>query len=251
MKAPAHYEPNLEIASDPEHLAKRSLEIFIDEAQNAVKVKDAFHVAISGGHTPRQFFELLGEAPEATSLPWEKIHLFWVDERYVPPDSKWSNYKLAVDTFLPKVAIPEDNVHRIPTDFDDFNIAAQNYEETIRKVFSLDSRGVPEFDLILLGMGVEGHTGSLFPNSYACLDVEDLVCVVYLLDDKLNRITLTHPVLRAASHLAVLVSGQEKAAILKEVFESRPDDVRYPIHVLWPILDKVTWLVDKDAAKLL
>ena len=100
-------------------------------------------------------------------------------------------------------------------------------------------------------MGVDGHTGSLFPDSYACLDTEDLVCVVYILDDKLNRITLTHPVLRAASRLAVLVSGEEKAPILKEVFTSRPDDVRYPIHVLWPILDKVTWLVDKHAAKLL
>ena len=251
MKAPTHYEPNLEIASDPENLANRILEIFVDEAQNAIKARDAFRVAISGGNTPKRFFELLGEAPEATSLPWEKVHLFWVDERYVPPDSKWSNYKLAADTFLPKVSIPDENVHRIPTDFEDFNIAAQRYEETIRRVFDLEQKGVPEFDLILLGMGVEGHTGSLFPNSYACLDVEDLVCVVYILDDKLNRITLTHPVLRAASRLAVLVSGEEKAAILKEVFTSQPDDVRYPIHVLWPILDKVTWLVDKHAAKLL
>ncbi len=251
MKAPAHYEPNLEIASGPEHLAQRSLEIFVDEAQNAIKAKDAFHVAISGGHTPKRFFELLGEAPKAISLPWEKVHLFWVDERYVPPDSQWSNYKLAADNFLPKVAIPDENVHRIPTEFDDFNIAAQHYEETIRRVFGLGKDQIPEFDLIVLGMGVEGHTGSLFPDSYACLDTEDLVCVVYILDDKLNRITLTHPVLRAASHLAVLVSGEEKAAILKEVLTSRPDDVRYPIHVLWPILDKVTWLIDKNAAKLL
>jgi 6-phosphogluconolactonase len=251
MKAPTRYEPNLEIASDPEDLARKSVEIFVSEAQNAIKTKDTFRVAISGGHTPKRFFELLGEEPKATSLPWEKVHLFWVDERYVPPDSQWSNYKLAADTFLSKVSIPEENVHRIPTEFEDFNVAAQRYEETIRRVFGLEQKGVPEFDLILLGMGVEGHTGSLFPDSYACLDMEDLVCVVYILDDKLNRITLTHPVLRAASRLAVLVSGEEKAAILKEVFTSTPDDVRYPIHVLWPILDKVTWLVDEKAAKLL
>jgi 6-phosphogluconolactonase len=101
----------------------------------------------------------------------------------------------------------------------------------------------------MLGMGVEGHTGSLFPNSYACFDTEDLACVVYVLDEDLNRITLTHPVLCAASHLAVLVSGQEKAAILKEVLTSEPDEVRYPIHALWPVIDKVTWLIDKQAAK--
>jgi len=251
METTTRYEPNLEIASDPEHLAARSVEVFVDEAQNAIKAKDVFHVAISGGNTPRRFFELLSDVPKAKSLPWDKIHLFWVDERYVPPDSQWSNYKLAADTFLPKVSIPDENVHRIPTEFDDFNVASQQYEETIRRIFGLDQKQVPQFDLILLGMGVEGHTGSLFPDSYACLDTEDLVCVVYILDDKLNRITLTHPVLRAASRLAVLVSGEEKAAILKEVLTSKPDDVRYPIHVLWPILNKVTWLIDKNAAKLL
>ncbi len=251
METTTHYEPNLEIASDPEHLAARSVEVFVDEAQNAIKAKDVFHVAISGGNTPRRFFELLSDVPKAKSLPWDKIHLFWVDERYVPPDSQWSNYKLAADTFLPKVAIPDENVHRIPTEHSDFKLAAQQYEETIRRIFGLDQKQVPQFDLILLGMGVEGHTGSLFPDSYAYLDTEDLVCVVYILDDKLNRITLTHPVLRAASRLAVLVSGEEKAGILKEVLTSKPDDVRYPIHVLWPILNKVTWLIDKNAAKLL
>ena len=251
METATHYEPNLEIASDPEHLAQRSVELVVAEAQNAIKNKGTFYVAISGGHTPRRFFELLGEVPKAKSLPWDKIQLFWVDERCVPPDSQWSNYKLAADTFLAKVPIPQENVHRIPTEFDDFNAAAQCYEETIREVFGLDEAHGPEFDLIVLGMGVEGHTGSLFPDSYASLDTEDLVCVVYLLDDKLNRITLTHPVLCAASHLAVLVSGEEKAAILKEVFTSKPDDVRYPIHILWPILNKVTWLIDSQAAKLL
>ena len=251
METTTRYEPNLEIASDSEHLAARSVEIFVDEAQNVIKAKDVFHVAISGGNTPRRFFELLSDVPKAKSLPWDKIQLFWVDERYVPPDSQWSNYKLAADTFLPKVAIPDENVHRIPTEHSDFKLAAQQYEETIRRIFGLNQKQVPQFDLILLGMGVEGHTGSLFPDSYAYLDTEDLVCVVYILDNKLNRITLTHPVLRAASRLAVLVSGEEKAGILKEVLTSKPDEVRYPIHVLWPILNKVTWLIDKNAAKLL
>jgi len=251
MEAVAKYKPNVEVASDPESLALRGLELFIANAEKAIKAKNTFYVAISGGHTPKRFFELLGEVPKAKALPWDKIHLFWVDERYVPLDSQWSNYKLAADTFLAKVTIPKENVHRIPTEHSDFKIAAQCYEEAIREVFGLEENQVPEFDLIVLGMCAEGYTGSLFPNSYAPFDMENLACVVYVLDEKLNRITLTHPVLRAASHLAVLVSGQEKAAILKEVLASEPDEVRYPIHVLWPILDKVTWLVDREAAKLL
>ena len=142
-------------------------------------------------------------------------------------------------------------MHRIPTDFSDFNSAARRYEEIIRSVFDLDKKQIPQFDLIVLGMGSDGHTGSLFPNSYAAFDTNDLACVVYVLDEKLNRITLTHPVLCAASHLIVLVSGAEKASILKEVLTSEPDEIRYPIHTLWPVLDRVTWLVDNKAAQKL
>jgi len=249
METVAKYKPNMEIVSDPETLAHRSVDVFVTDALKAIKARDVFHVAISGGHTPERFFQLLGEELKATSLPWERIHLFWVDERYVPPDSEWSNYKLAADTFLPKVAIPQENIHRIPTDHSDFLASAHYYEQTIREVFGLAGNQIPEFDLIVLGMGVDGHTGSLFPNSYACFDMNDLACVVYVMDEKLNRITLTHPVLCAASHLAVLVSGQEKAGILKEVLTSAPDEVRYPIHAIWPALDKITWLIDQQAAK--
>jgi len=251
METTAKYKPNVEIASDPEALAQRSIELFVDRAHDAINAKDAFCVAISGGHTPQRFFELLAEMPQASSLPWDKIQLFWVDERYVEPDSEWSNYKLAADAFLNKVAIPQENIHRIPTEYEDFKAAASCYEQTIREIFGLYGNQIPEFDLVLLGMGADGHTGSLFPNSYALFDTEDLACVVYVMDGNLNRITLTHPVLRSASNLIVMVSGREKADILKEVLTSGPDEVRYPIHALWPILDKVTWLVDKDAAQSL
>jgi 6-phosphogluconolactonase len=251
MKTSAKYKPNLVVVPDIESFAQRGLELFITDAQRAIKAKDVFYAAISGGQTPKHLFELLGKSSEAKMLPWDKIHLFWVDERYVPPDSQWSNYKLAADTFLPRVGIPEENIHRIPTEYSDSQAATQEYEQTIREVFVLSENELPRFDLIVLGMGAEGHTGSLFPNSYACFATDNLACAVYVLDEKLNRITLTHPVLCAALHLVVLVSGKEKAQILKEVLTSEPDEVRYPIHTLWPILDKVTWLVDKEAAKLL
>ncbi len=251
MTTAAHYKPNVEVVSDVERLAFRSVELFVADAEKAIRAKNVFYTAISGGNTPRRFFELLGEMPSAKTLAWEKVQLFWVDERLVEPDSPWSNYRLAAETFLSKVGIPQENVHRVPTERSDFEGAARRYEETIRTVFGLSKDQIPEFDLIFLGMGVEGHTGSLLPNTYAPFDTDDLACVVYMLDEKLNRITLTHPVLCAASHLAVLVSGAEKAGILKEVLTSEPDEVRYPIHSLWPILDKVTWLTDTEAAKLL
>jgi len=251
MGTSASYKPNIEIVCDIESLANRSVELFVDDAEKSIKAKSKFYVAISGGHTPKRFFELLGESPASKALPWDRIQLFWVDERIVQPDSKWSNYKLAVDTFLAKVAIPGENIHRIPTEHSDVKAAACCYEETIRNVFKLEGNQVPQFDLIVLGMGAEGHTGSLFPDSYAPFDTENLACVVYVLEDKFNRITLTHPVLCAAKHLIVLVSGREKAEILKKVLTSESDDVQYPIHILWPVLDKVTWLVDRKAAKLL
>ena len=245
------YRPKIEIASDFEDLAQKSAEIFINNAKKAIERKNVFYAAISGGNSPKHFFELLGTLPQSKALPWNKIHLFWVDERYVPPVSPQSNYKLAADTFLSKVAIPQDNIHRIPTEYCDYNLAAHKYEEIIRNVFALGANQMPQFDLIVLGMGADGHTGSLFPNSYAPFDTEDLACVVYVLDEKLNRITLTHPVLCAASHLVVLVCGREKASILKEVLTNEPDEVRFPIHTLWPVLDNVTWLVDRAAAEYL
>jgi 6-phosphogluconolactonase len=249
METAAKYKPRVEIASDPEDLARRAVGLFVSAAREAIYARGTFYTAISGGHTPKRFFQLLATVPEAKSLPWDKVQLFWVDERYVPPDSEDSNYRLAADTFLGKVDIPADNVHRIPTEYDDINDAAHVYEQTIREVFGLREGESPQFDLIVLGMGSDGHTGSLFPNSYATFDVNDLACVVYVLDQTLNRVTLTHPVLSAAKRLAVLVSGAEKAQTLKEVLTSEPDEVKYPIHVLWPVLEKIVWLADRDAAR--
>ena len=256
MSSAKSYKPKWEVLTDADALARRCLEVLIAAVNHAIQTKNVFHLAISGGHSPVKFFELLGSDPAAKKLAWDKIHLFWVDERYVGHDSPLSNYKLAAETFLTKVPIPKENVHPIPTDLEDFDAAARQYEKTIRSVFNIKSGHLPQFDLIILGMGADGHTGSLFPNSNATFDTRDLACVVYLLDQKLpdqvvNRITLTYPVLRAASQLVVLVTGDEKAQILKEVLANGPDEVRFPIHLLWPVLDKVTWLTDSPAAKLL
>lgn len=242
-------KPKIEIVPDAQDLARRSLELFIDSARKAIAAKGSFRVAISGGQTPRRFFELLGESAGAKTLAWDKIYLFWVDERYVAPDSEQSNFKLAADTFLGKVPIPQDNVYRIFTEYKDINLAAKEYEKIIRVVFNLKQNEVPQFDIAFLGLGTDGHIASLFPASSAIFETQHLAAAIE--DAKLARITLTSPVLCAAARIVILVSGEEKAGILKQVLTTEPDVKKYPVHLLWPVLDKVTWLTDAAAAKLL
>lgn len=242
---------NIVTLADSEALARKSLEIFVTCAKQAVAHTGWFRAALSGGNTPRRLFELLATHSIASEIPWQKTQLFWVDEHCVPPDSKWSNYKLAADTFLSRVPIPADQVHRIRAESTDCKAAAREYEQAVRRVFRLKPGQLPEFDLIVLGMGADAHTGSLFRDSYAVFDKDDLACAVYFMDGKRNRITLTHPVLCAARHIIILISGAEKAEALKEVLTSEPDEVKYPIHTLSPVIDRVTWLVDNDAAQLL
>jgi 6-phosphogluconolactonase len=249
-------KPNIEILADEDSVAGKCLALFISAIDRVLKTADVFNLAISGGHTPAKFFKLLTEDPSAKTIPWKKINVFWVDERYVPHESPLSNYKLATDTFLSKIPIPKENIHPIETNFEAFDQAARQYEDTIRSVFNIKKGQMPQFDFILLGMGADGHTASLFPNSNALADTNDLACVVYLIDQKqpkeaLTRITLTHPVLRAASQIIILVTGSEKAETLKDVLTNSPNEMKYPIHLLWPSLDKITWLIDSPAAKLL
>jgi len=240
---------NITHVTTPEDLAVTALDMFISSANKAIQAKGTFDVAISGGHTPTRFFELLGGTAKAGKIQWDHVQLFWVDERCVRPDDQASNYRLAAETFLGKVPVPEGNVHRVPGECSDYAQAVREYADTLRRVFNLAPGQVPEFDLMVLGMGPDGHVGSLFPDSYARFDTEALVSAVYFTDGDYSRITLTHPVLRAASQLVILVSGPEKADILRDVMQSELDEVKYPVHTLWPVLDKVTWVVDSEAGK--
>ena len=239
-------KPKIEIVPDAQGLARRCLELFIDSARKAISEKDSFRVAISGGKTPKRFFELLGESKEAKALAWDKIYLFWADERYVAPDSEQSNFKLAADTFLAKVPIPRDNVFRIFTEYKDINLAAKEYEKIIRVVFRLKQNEIPQFDIVFLGLGPDGHIASLFPSSGAIFETQHLAAAIENAEPA--RITLTGPVLCAAAKIVILVSGEEKAGILKQVLTAEPDVKKYPVHLLWSVLDRVTWLVDSQAA---
>lgn len=249
MDAVKSRKPNVVKVGSCEELALEALSNFADRCRVAIAERGQFNVAISGGHTPERFFELLGDTDMGRGIQWEKVHVFWVDERCVSPQADASNYGLAAHAFLDKVDIPDENVHRMAAEVSDYSKAVEEYESTIRRVFKLGAGEFPAFDLMILGMGDDGHIGSLLPNSYALFDTQDLVSAVYLMSGDYNRITLTHPVLCAAKHLLILISGSEKAEILKEVLHDDPDEVKYPVHTLWSILDKVTWLVDADAAK--
>lgn len=242
---------NISRVESAEELAQHSLGVFVRDCKAAIAERGVFNVAISGGHTPTRFFELLVGGEHADEIVWDRVHIFWVDERCVGPEDDESNYGLAAHTFLDKINIPAGNVHRMEGESSEYSKSIKDYEATIRDVFGIDSGEIPEFDLIILGMGADGHIGSLFPNSYALFDTEDLVSAVYFMGNKLNRITLTHPVLCAAVHLVILVAGAEKAEIVREVLQGEPDEVKYPVHTLWSILDKVTWVIDEDAAKYL
>jgi len=239
-------EPNIEVLKDTEALARRALGVFVWSAKEAVAARGAFYVAIPGGRTPRRFFELLGEDPKA--VDWSRVHVFWTDERFVPADHAESNSKLALDTFLARVPVPRYHVHPIPTDLPTAGDAAMSYEQTLRTVFRVQGGEVPSFDLVILGMGSDGHTASLFPYSDAVREQGAIVCAVSRPEGP-SRISLTAPVLRAARRILVLVSGPDKSPTLSGVLLGPPDPLRYPIHVLWPVLDRVAWLVEHHAAR--
>ena len=246
-----NYKPKIVKVENTQQLAQRALEAFIESARHALDTKGVFNVAISGGHTPGMFYELLSEESAYSQIAWENVHLFWVDERCVHPSAEASNFGLAAHTFLLDIPIPGENVHRVTGEEADYAKAASEYEQTILNVFGLRSGQVPEFDLVLLGMGADGHIGSLLPNTYALFDTKDLVSAVYRMDGDVSRITLTVPVLKQARQLMILISGEAKAEIVREVFGSEPDEVKYPVHSLWPILDKITWFMDQHAGALI
>ena len=234
--------------SDSEALADLNVDYFANYAQRAIEQRGVFYVAISGGSTPVQFFERLSNTSVYSKIQWEKIHVFWVDERCVPPSSEASNFGLATHTFLLDVPILPENIHRVTGEQENYADAVDEYEQIIRAVFKITKGQVPEFDLVILGMGSDGHIGSILPNTYALFDTDDLVSAVYRMNGDYNRITLTVPVMKEARRILILVSGENKAQIMADVFRTEPDPVRYPVHALWPVLHKVRWLVDRSAA---
>ncbi len=231
----------------PQDLFQAAAEEVIRSATDAVAQRGRFTIALSGGSTPRNLYTLIAANASAT-LPWDKMFFFWGDERHVPADSPDSNYRMARESLLSKVPIPPANIFPVPTENPDAAQVAESYEQTLRNFFAVAPGEFPRFDLILLGMGPDGHTASLFPETAALQEKSRLVVANWV--EKLggSRITFTLPLLNSARCVAFLVSGTDKAAALHEVLEGNAPAEKYPSRLVRPREGKLIWFVDRAAA---
>jgi 6-phosphogluconolactonase len=231
----------------PQDLFQAAADEVLRAATSAVAERGRFTIALSGGSTPKSMYTLIA-ANASASLPWDRMFFFWGDERHVAPDDLESNYRMAKEALLSKVPVPAANIFRAPTEDPDAAAAAEAYEQTLRKFFEVAPGEFPRFDLILLGLGPDGHTASLFPETTALRERSRLVVANWV--EKLNtsRITFTLPVLNAARCVAFLVSGTDKAAVLHEVLEGTAPAEKYPSKLVQPSEGKLIWFVDRAAA---
>ncbi len=232
---------------DPDAVARAAAEDFTHRAAEAVAARGRFAVALSGGRTPRRLYTLLADEPYRKAVPWERTHLFWGDERHVPPDDPQSNYRMVREALLSRIAIPEANVHRVLSELPEAAEAAGRYEIELRETFAAPFGQIPRFDLVYLGLGPEGHTASLFPGTTA-LEIRDRLVVATWVD-KLEafRITMTFPVFAEARAVLFLVEGGQKADILSLV-RNPETAAEYPAGRIQPRDGELLWFADRAAA---
>jgi 6-phosphogluconolactonase len=239
----------VQVLADLPAVARAAAGRLVALARDAVLARGRFTVALSGGSTPRALFQLLAGESFRSSLAWDRIELFWGDERCVPPDHADSNYRMTRETLLGAVPIPPERVHRIEAERLDHAEAAAAYEAEIARVLGGTPGGTPPaLDLVLLGMGPDGHTASLFPGTTALAERRRWVVVNHVPKFKADRITLTYPILNRAAHVVFLAAGADKAGVLREVLEGPPDLERLPSQGIRPEAGGPVWLVDRAAA---
>ncbi len=244
----------IQVLSEPQELSRAAADEFVRLSGEAVKARGLFAVALAGGSTPKMLYSLLVSDAYRGRVPWEKIHFFWGDERHVAPDHKDSNFRMAQETMLSRVSVPAANVHRVKSENPDARKAAEEYEKELRDFFTahkLLANGLPRFDLVLLGMGPDGHTASLFPGTHAVRERERWVAAPWVDKFHTYRITLTPPVINNAACILFFVSGNEKAETLRAVLEGAEESDRYPSQTIQPASGTLRWLVDGAAARLL
>jgi 6-phosphogluconolactonase len=242
----------VQMHADLDELSRAAASELLRQARRAVQAKDLFSLALSGGSTPKSLYSLLAEDSSfRAEVPWDKTHFFWGDERHVPPEHPESNYRMAQGALLSKVPIPSENIHRINAENPNAQRAAEEYEEALRAFFRLKGGEFPRFDLVLLGMGPDGHTASLFPGTEALRERKHLVVANWV--EKLNahRITMTLPVINRAAMVLFLVSGEEKAETLRQVLAGRRGKVPFPCQLVRPTHGRLLLLVDRAAGHFL
>jgi 6-phosphogluconolactonase len=236
------------IFDTPEQVALAAAEKFVAYVHDAIADHGTFSVALAGGNTPRRVYELLASTPFKSRIEWPRVHLFFGDERSVPPDHPDSNYAMVQAALLSRIDIPEENVHRIAGEGKPVESAAA-YEKELREFFGDSSW--PRFDLVLLGMGEDGHTASLFPGSDAVGEESKWVVATRSEQLKQDRITLTVPVFNYSAHVVFLVTGKGKAKRFSEAVHGVTSSQPLPSQLIQPAYGTLEWLVDKEAASLL
>ena len=242
----------IEIVEDLSAVSRKAAQIIVGRIAEALSHKPYFSIALSGGSTPKTLFRLLvDDETFRARIPWNKIHFFWGDERHVPPDHPESNYRMARETMLSRVPVPDVNIHRVRSEAPDAGKAAADYEQELRAFFKLESGQLPCLDCVLLGMGPDGHTASLFAGTAALRETRRLVVASYVEKFRSHRITMTASVFNHAEMIIFMVGGKEKAEVLQAVLEGKPQPDLYPAQLIRPANGKLLWLVERSAATLL
>lgn len=242
-------DPDVTVVADPEALATEAARMIVDMAMESIRVRGRFSIALAGGGTPSATYAKLAAPPLHDAMPWDRTWVFFGDERAVPPDHPDSNYGMASRTLLTKVPVPADQVFRMRGEAEDIEMAATEYGRTLAQAFGCRRGELPRLDLILLGVGIDGHTASLFPGSPACKEIFRPVAAVHAAAAAVpQRLTFTLPVLNAAARVLVLAAGQEKARVVKAVLHDR---VLLPAGMVRPTDGTLHWMIDRAAAALL
>jgi 6-phosphogluconolactonase len=245
-------EREIRILSDGAAIARRAAQEFVQAAAAAVRAKGSFNVSLAGGSTPKALYSLLVNDPTLRSqVPWDKIHLFFGDERHVPPDHPDSNFRMATEAMISKSPLKPDQVTRIKGEYPDADQAAFEYERALREYFKLKNGEYPRFDLLLAGMGNEGHTLSLFPGTKALHADGRIVVSNWIGKLCTERITLTSPAASNAAEIIFMATGTDKACALKAVLEGPFEPEQLPAQLLQPKKGKLLWLVDAAAGAML
>ena len=244
--------PDVRVLSNIDAIAKRAAQDFLQSATQAVSEKGSFTVALSGGSTPKVLYSLLAtDAALRSQLPWDKMFMYFGDERSVGPDHADSNFRIATETMLSKVPIKPEQVFRIKGEYKDTEKAAQEYEQVLRTSFKIAEGQFPRFDLVYLGIGNEGHTASLFPGTKALHETKRLAVRNWVGKLYTNRITLTAPAINNAARVIFMVTGADKALALKGILEGPHEPDQLPAQLIQPPNGNLVWLVDTVAGGML
>ena len=237
--------PELHVLPTPEEAAQAAAGFVADLAEECVSRRGRFTVALSGGSTPHKLYRVLATPPHAKQMTWDRWHVFWGDERCVPPDHEDSNYRMAREALLDHVSIPPAHVHRMRGEVAPQE-AAGEYESVLREAFQTP---LPSFDLILLGIGEDGHTASLFPGTQALQEHHRLVLTNWAPHLQIHRITFTFPLINAANTVVFLATDESKAEVLRGVLEPTPGEGILPTAMVSPIHGTIQWFLTEEAAK--